>query len=556
MTELNSVDEISAGLEHAVTTVSRAVARESAAHSADAFGVMGNGNALFVDALEHEGVRYHPLRHEAGAVAAADAYSRTTGSVGVATTTFGAGFTNVMTALADAVRARSAVVVITGDAPTAGRRSADVDLPALVRAVGATSWTITPGREVDTVRRAFRSAQRDARPAVVSIPYDLVASDARDVGEDLAIPEASSSTVIPRDIVDLVVGAERLLVLAGRGAVLSGAQGLATRFVTQRSAASATTAMAHGLFDGLPSHLGIAGGFGSDHANSVMGMADVVLVLGAGLNGHTTRNGSLFDPEARVIQVDIGAAPTAASVTHHLQMDISDFLRSMLAMPQLPPPPAWVHAPSTTSLRPSAGGLHPQVISAQIASHLPEDVTVVLDGGNFMAWPLEAWPVKSSDAFVPAGLAYQSIGLGLPAMIGAAVGRPDRLPVLAVGDGGMLMALADLESAARLVHSGLIVVYNDAVYGAELHQYASSGVSTRGMRFPVTDFAAMAQSVGMRASTIRSPADLVDLQRWIQSGAPGVMLLDCRIADDVRAPFFDVAGSAVHASAGRAAATT
>jgi thiamine pyrophosphate-dependent acetolactate synthase large subunit-like protein len=543
MTErVRNTAEVRSVVLPAVPTTAGVVAWVTSRFTIETFGVMGNGNALFIDALADEGVGYRALRHEAGAVAAADAYARVTGHVGVATTTFGAGFANTLTALADAVRAKSPVVIVTGDAPTSGPRHADVDIPALAVGVGATSWTLEPGREVEVARLAFESALRDSRPAVIAIPYDLAGNVVERFPEPRSTRKDDSTAggVIPPSIAEVIFGAERLLVLTGRGAVLSGAEELATKFVQRRSAASATTALAHGMFHGQRGALGVAGGFSSDSAARTMRSADVVLVLGAGLDQHTTRNGTLFAPDAQVIQVDLAVAATSAVVSHHVRMDVSGFLR--LLMNQRgggpPVPDSWAPA-EAAAVKPSgsAAGLHPQVVSEAIASLLPNGVATVLDGGNFMAWPLEAWLVRSSDAFVPAGLAFQSIGLGLPAMIGAAFARPDRLPVLAVGDGGMLMSLADLESASRLIDHGLIVVYNDSAYGAELHQYERLGLRTGPMRFPTTDFAALADAVGMHSAVVRSIAGLSALERWLDSGAPGIMLLDCRIASDVPAPF-------------------
>ncbi|MCS5735079.1 thiamine pyrophosphate-binding protein [Herbiconiux daphne] len=529
-------------------SVSTWIAQETSTYVTQVFGVMGNGNALYIDALIGSGVHYNSLRHEAGAVAAADAYSRTTGGVGVATTTFGAGFTNTLTALADAVRARSTIVVVTGDAPSTGYRTADVDVPALVRGVGATSWTLVPGREAQIARLAFESAVRDARPAVISVPYDLSDAPIADphaifrphVGLRPGGVVSHASAVVPQRLTTTLLSARRLLVIAGHGVVLAGAQRLAARLVALRSAASATTVMAHGLFTGQRGHLGLAGGFSSNDAAEQMRTADVVLVLGASLNESTTRSGTLFSPAARVIQVDVLEQPTSDLVTDYLKMDVAEFLSQVLdAHDDSASPEPWAERTAGASAQDSARGLHPQLLSHGIAGLLPVNTSIVLDGGNFMAWPLDAWPVRSTDAFVPAGLSFQSIGLGLPAWIGAALGRRDRLPVLAVGDGGLLMSFADLESAARLVDRGLIVVYNDSAYGAELHQYEAAGLSSSPMRFPTTDFAAAAEALGMRAIVVTSLLDLEDLELWLDNGAEGVMLLDCRIADDVAAPFLE-----------------
>lgn len=533
----------------AAPTVASAVASVARAHTDHLFGVMGNGNALLIDAFLEQGGRYSSTRHESGAVAAADAFARSTGRAGVCTTTFGAGFTNAVTALADAARGRSPLVLLTGDAPSSGPRAADVDIPQIARSVGAASWTLPRGCEEQAAASAFSYAQRYSIPVVVSLPYDAVASPAEGgspdpIGDVGAVPHASAD--LPDDVVSAVFGAERLLILAGRGAVLAGAEPLLRRLAAMRSAMTATTALAHGIFGDHPRHLGIAGGFGSVSAARVMASADVVLVVGAGLNQHTTRQSTLF-PHATIVRVDsdVRAHRSESGSGMRITMDAAEFLTRLLARTPSPArTPSWRDSPSDTATlralarQPSVRRrLHPQDLSEAIARMLPRELSFILDGGNFMAWPLASIAVPSARAFVPAGLAVQSIGLGLPAMIGAAAAAPDRLAVLAAGDGGLLMSISELESAARLVTRGLIVVYNDSAYGAELHQYESEGLDTSVMRFPETDFAALARSVGMTGAVVRSEADLQVLRDWLRAPAPGVLLLDCRIADDVHAPF-------------------
>ncbi|HCX84885.1 MAG TPA: thiamine pyrophosphate-binding protein, partial [Micrococcales bacterium] len=126
-----------------VSTLAAAVARTLAQHVSDVVGVMGNGNAHLVDALVREtGVRYTPVRHEAGAVVAADAYYRASGRLAAATATYGAGFTNTVTALAEAAQARTPLLLLAGEAPTSGQRPWDVDQIALASAVGVRTYTV------------------------------------------------------------------------------------------------------------------------------------------------------------------------------------------------------------------------------------------------------------------------------------------------------------------------------------------------------------------------------------------------------------------------------
>ncbi|OSP27460.1 hypothetical protein B7767_41430, partial [Streptomyces sp. 13-12-16] len=118
-----------------------------------------------------------------------------------------------------------------------------------------------------------------------------------------------------------------------------------------------------------------------------------------------------------------------------------------------------------------------------------------------------------------------------------AVGRPDRTTVVAVGDGGALMGLPELETLVRSGRSALVVVYDDASYGFEEHMYVPRGADAATLRFGDTDFAAVARALGARAVTVRGTADLDAVPEWTARGAEGTLLLDCKVSRGVLAPF-------------------
>ena len=168
------------------------------------------------------------------------------------------------------------------------------------------------------------------------------------------------------------------------------------------------------------------------------------------------------------------------------------------------------------------------------------DRVVVTDGGHFLGWANMYWPVASPDRMMMVGTAYQSIGLGFPSVPGAARARPEATIVLSTGDGGGLMALADLESAVRVAAGrGLAVVWNDAAYGAEINLYGLQGLAREPMLIPEVDFAGLASAVGARGIVVRTLDDLDELARWVRVPASDrpFLLLDCRISGDVIAPY-------------------
>src|SRR6185369_4583943 len=125
--------------------------------------------------------------------------------------------------------------------------------------------------------------------------------------------------------------------------------------------------------------------------------------------------------------------------------------------------------------------------------------------------------------------------------IGAALARPDRLTVAAVGDGGFLMAAAELATLARLDRPVVVVVYNDAAYGAEVHHFGPHGHPLDLVRFPDVDFAAVARAFGLQGCTVRKPADLSAVTAWLKAGAHPGMLLDAKVVPTVVAEWLEEA---------------
>lgn len=200
-----------------MSTVSAHVALTLAQHVAAVFGVMGNGNAWFLDALErHSRARFTAVRHEQGAVVAADAHYRASGRIAAATATYGAGFTNTLTALAEAVQAQVPLVLVVGDEPTSGPRPWDVDQIALSSGVGARTYTVGRSDAAATTIIALEHALTYRVPVVLAIPYDVATLEAGEAPE-LAGPELPAplqprgefSLRLVDELADALRGAER-----------------------------------------------------------------------------------------------------------------------------------------------------------------------------------------------------------------------------------------------------------------------------------------------------------------------------------------------------------
>lgn len=514
-----------------------------------AFGLVGSGNFGLIDHLTRRcGVAYHASRHEAAAVGMADGYARVSGRLGVCTVHQGPGVTNTLTALTEAVKARTPLVVLAGDtATTAVYQNLDVDQDAVVSSVGAGVERIRgASTAVEDTARAVRRAETERRPIVVSLPIDIQEQDCED--EHLpAFAEHESAAPRPSEeavslAVDLLESSHRPAIIAGRGAVLSGARTQLEALGDRIGGLFATSMMAKGFFAGNPFDLGVSGGFASPLAARLLGEADVVLSFGASLNTWTTKHGTLFSPSARIVHCDLDpsaigrvqpvslgivgdASATAGALVEELvrrEVSLEGF-RTDATRREIEGF-RWEDEFADES---TADTVDPRAAFMALEEILPKERTVTLDCGHFAGFAAMHLSAPDAAGFVFAE-AFQAVGVGLGAGMGAAVARPDRLAVIVVGDGGLLMSLGELDAAVHLGLPMLVVVANDAAYGAEVHHFRSLGLPTELALLGETDFAAISTAMGGRGLTVRSAGDLERLEDWV--GAPeGVMVVDCKV---------------------------
>jgi len=547
-------------------SVSEAVAGAVAEHASEVFALMGNGNAYFTDALARQGrVRLTAVRHEVATVASADAYHRVSRRIAVATTTYGPGYTNALTSLAEAAKSRTPLVFVVGGEPAAGPRAWDVDQASLAHAVGARTVTVDASSPTAATHAAFRLAEADRLPVVLFIPYDVATLPAADEPAEqpaaAAAPDGPERGEEPGNLNDpevrealakaaaLLAGARRPLVLAGRGA--RDAAPLLAELADRLGALTASSAPARGTFAGREYDLGVCGGFASVASAELIRKADAVLVVGAGLNQFTTAFGTQFSPDTAVIQIDILPERTNPLAGIFIQADAvhaASRLLDQLAN-HAPPSPPWdgaaEHARSSklnyrrdigTGQAPD-GLLDPRTCMARLNEILPANRQVVSDGGHFIGWSSYYFDLPEPDSLTMVGTQFQSIGLGFPSAPGAVRARPDATTIVVTGDGGGLMGLPDLDSLVRTAKSAVVLVFNDACYGAEIHQYGSQGLDQKIMEIDQIDFAKLAEGFGAAGLVIRTISDLEQVNEWVGDGAHGTLVVDLRISPSVVAPY-------------------
>ena len=527
----------------------------------DAFGILGSGNLIVTNALVRGGARFHHARHEGGAVCMADGYARVSGRVGVCSVHQGPGLTNTMTGLTEAAKSRTAVLVLAGETPAAALTSNfRIDQHDLVESVGAIADRVhSPKTAADDAQRAYQRAVIERRPVVLMLPIDIqpqLAASNHPTQPPLPVfePPAPNPRAIAR-AADALVNAKRTAIIAGRGAVLADAREDLEGLGRQTGAILATSAPANGLFAGLPYALGISGGFASPFATELLPQADAVLVVGASVNHWTTKHGALISHDATVIQIDSNANafgrnyPVDIAILGDAKVSITALQEELqrrgpatsgFRTPELAEQIAtrrWRREPYE-----DAGTdewIDPRTLTIALNDLLPAARNVAVDSGHLTGYPSMYLDVQDPHAWVFAN-GFQAVGLGLGNAIGASIARPDVPTVAALGDGGTFLALPELETAARLKLTLLVLIYDDSAYGAEVHHFEPMGHDVSLVRFPDTDFAAIATAAGAKSATVRNTDDLAVVEEWL-ANPHGPLVLDAKVNPTICAEWLEEA---------------
>lgn len=537
------------------TLVGRTLAKLGVGH---VFGVVGSGNFDVTGTLMAEGIPFTAARHEGGAATMADAYSRMSGKVGVVTTHQGCGLSNAITGIGEAAKSRTPMIVLTADTQAAAIRSNfKIDQDGLARSVGAVAERIhSPATAVADTVRAFRTAVNERRTVVLSLPLDVQGASSADEVSAVVVPEplkVRPDAAAVEQLVALIAAAERPVFVAGRGG--RGAREEILELARQAGALVATSAVASGLFNGDSHNLGISGGFSSPTTADLISGADLIVGWGCALNMWTMRHGRLISGGTKVVQIDVEDSALGANrpITLGLLGDAAlTAADTLTALSSRQSEPAEKYRTEANALAIKQGSrwrdvdtedlstetsIDPRVLTRELDTLLPAERIVAVDSGNFMGYPSQYLAVPDEFGFCFTQ-AFQAIGLGLYTAIGAALAQPHRLPVLGAGDGGFLMGISELETAARLRLPLVCIVYNDAAYGAEVHHFASehSEAELSSVVFPDTDIAAIARGFGAEGVTVRTVADLDAIRPWIAAYQAGTqdrpLVIDAKIASD------------------------
>ncbi|HYO42428.1 MAG TPA: thiamine pyrophosphate-dependent enzyme [Candidatus Limnocylindrales bacterium] len=498
-----------------------------------AFTVAGESFLAILDALNAAGIRVVATRHEGAAAFAAEAYGQLTGRPAVCLGTRAVGATNLAIGIHTATADSTPMFVIVGDVARGYRgREAFQEIDQVATIGALAKWA---GR-IDDAETAAATLEAAVRATVEGRPGPALIAIAEDV-QSLSIPEGTRAPVVRphpetpsvtdmRAVLNFLASAERPLILAGAGVLRARCSNDLVRFA-ELLHVPVVAAWRRG--DVIPNDhalfLGMAG-FGSPGVvRERIEAADALLVLGSRLNEPTSFEYRIpvmgqrwmhVDLEPRTGPVGFASAPELA-----IRADARAFLRAanarlkeavLLAAPvkardanNASDRAAWEAAAVVDDGDWSGPGVHPGRIIADLRRLLPEDAIVTTDAGAFGGWTARGFRFKRPGTFL--GPTSGAMGYGFPAALAAALVHRERRVVALVGDGGMGMTLAEVETAVREGAHVVAIVFDNERYGMiRGHQDRQGSPTSPGTDLGPLDFAAAARACGARGVRVETDA--------------------------------------------------
>ncbi len=518
------------------------------------FGLPGGANLPTYDAFVNGGLRHILVRHEAGGGHAAEGYAKATGKVGVAFATSGPGATNLITPICDAMMDSVPVVFITGQVRTEllgtdGFQEADT-IGITMPVVKHSFMIIDPHEIPRAIHEAFHIA-RSGRPGpvLIDIPQDLSRAEidyepVTDVRLPGYQPRVEGNQKQIRQAAKALAAAQRPVIYAGGGVVNANASDELTEFATSDRFPVTCTLMGLGAF-GAPHEqwLGMLGMHGTRAANYAMDEADLICAVGARFDDRITGKLSEFAPRAKFIHIDVDPAEISKNVPAHIPIvgDAKHVLAKLLIEYRaIGADPArldawWQRIDGWKEKYPLAyedsddNEIKPQYMIKALYEATGGDAIVTSDVGQHQMWAAQYYDFAEPRRWINSG-GLGTMGFGLPAAMGAAVGCPDHVVCCIAGDGSVQMNAQELATCAQEQIPIKVFIMNNGYLGM-VRQWQElfwdgkySHVETG--EFP--DFVKLADAYGATGMRFEDKTTLVqDMKRAIDT--PGPVFVDVRV---------------------------
>jgi acetolactate synthase I/II/III large subunit len=513
----------------------------------DVFGYPGGAILPAYDALLDYPIRHVLVRHEQGATHMADGYARASGRVGVAIATSGPGATNMVTGIATAMMDSSPLVCITGQVGSrliGSDAFQETDITGVTLPITKHNYLVTSAAQVaPAVREAFHVA-RSGRPGpvLVDITKDAQQSSA-DFNWDEAAPRRSPGRPLPPldsesldRAADLINRAERPLILAGRGVILSEAMPLLRQFAERADVPVAMTLLGIGAFPAShPLNLGMMGMHGEAWVNAAIQEADLLLAFGMRFDDRVTGNLKTYAQSAQKIHIDIDPAEIGKNVAVDVGI-VADLAAAMVALQPLVAPGdrrQWRRriddAKGDAAVRdiknlPDDGHLYAAHVVHDLWRVTGGDALVVTDVGQHQMWEAQYYHHEQPRSLITSG-GLGTMGFALPAAIGAKIARPDAEVWAVVGDGGFQMTLAELATIAQEQLDINVAIINNGYLGM-VRQWQEFFYDKRYAATPLhnPDFVKLAEAYGLQAARVSKRRDVVPAVQQARAAQQAVVI--------------------------------
>jgi len=491
------------------------------------FGYPGGAILPAYDALCGYPEIHHVLvRHEQGATHMADGYARAGGGVGVAMATSGPGATNMVTGIATAMMDSSPVVCITGQVGSKFLGTdafQETDITGITLPITKHNYLVKRAEDVaPTLRAAFHLA-RSGRPGpvLVDITKDAQQSSCEFVGSaysPFAVTEGNQRADANQyaAAIEMINAAERPVILAGHGVLLSNAMGELSEFAESASIPIAMTLLGIGGFPAShPLNLGMMGMHGEAWVNHAIQEADLLLAFGMRFDDRVTGTLKTYAPRAKKIHVEIDPAEVNKNVRVDIALlgDLRRVLSRLIPNLARSDRQRWLHyiddlkgdsAVRDIQKLPDNGHLYAAHVINDLWRETNGNSIVVTDVGQHQMWEAQYYKHEKPHSLITSG-GLGTMGFALPAAIGAKFARPDSEVWVVAGDGGFQMTMPELATAAQEELDLNIAVINNGYLGM-VRQWQEFFYDRRYSATPLLspDFAKLAEAFGLRGLTARS----------------------------------------------------
>jgi acetolactate synthase-1/2/3 large subunit len=498
------------------------------------FGFPGGAVIDLYDELLDSDVKHILVRHEQGAVHAADGYARATGEVGVALLTSGPGATNGVTGIATAYMDSIPLVILTGQVPTpliGNDAFQEVDIVGITRPCTKHNYLVNkPEDLVPTIREAFYLASTGRPgPVLIDLPKDVVASMVNfPAKKKIKMPTYQPNFAPHPGQIEkackAILRAKRPVLYVGGGVILSNSSKELTELGEKLQAPVTMTLMGLGGFPGTnPLSLGMLGMHGSYAANMAVAQSDVLIAVGARFDDRVTGRLDAFAPHAKIIHIDID--PTSISKNVNVDIPIvADCNAALKAMnewfdmstdfdsrksadrlkPWLKQVAEWQEKHPLT-YREEGDIIKPQYVVEKINELTGGDAIITTEVGQNQMWAAQFYKFNKPRHLLTSG-GLGTMGYGLPAAIGAKMAFPDATVIDIAGDGSIQMNIQELATAKQCGAQVKVAILNNGYLGM-VRQWQELFYDRRYSATPMEvtpDFVELAKAygaVGLRAKT-------------------------------------------------------